>query len=60
MTRRRAVLVTLCTSLFLVALGGGAPAVAAPPDPLDDDSLRGGNGTDTCVSAEVRLSSCER
>ena len=35
MFRRKAVL-ALCSSLFVVALVGVAPAAAAPPDPVDD------------------------
>ena len=35
MSRRSAIL-ALCTSLFVVALVGGSPAGAAPPDPADD------------------------
>jgi hypothetical protein len=36
MFRRRAILATSCLSVFVIALGGGAPAGAVPPDPLDD------------------------
>jgi hypothetical protein len=41
MIRRRAILASFCMSLIVVALAGGTPAGAAPPNPVDD-----GKGTE--------------